>query len=74
MEGNTEVDITGLDALDDVRQECENRGVVLALVRVKHEIIEDLQRHGIADRIGPDRIYATLPTAVAAYAQWAADR
>ena len=71
MEGNTEVDITGLDALDDIRQECADRGIVLALVRVKHEVIEDLVRHGVGTRVGADRIYATLPTAVAAYEAWA---
>lgn len=72
MEGNTEVDITGLDALEDVRQQCEKEGIVMALVRVKHEVIEMLDKHGIAERIGHDRIYPTLPTAVAAYETWAA--
>jgi high affinity sulfate transporter 1 len=74
MEGNTEVDITGLDALEDVRRDCAAQGIVLALVRVKHEVIERLDAHGIADRIGHDRIYPTLPTAVAAYEEWAAGR
>lgn len=73
MEGNTEVDITGLDALEDVRSHCERHGVVLALVRVKHEVLVMLDKHGIGERIGHDRIYATLPTAVEAYQQWAAD-
>ena len=70
MEGNTEVDITGLDALEDFRQHCQNAGAVLALVRVKHEVIEMLYRHGVGARIGQDRIYPTLPTAVAAYEEW----
>jgi MFS superfamily sulfate permease-like transporter len=72
MEGNTEVDITGLDALEDFRQHCEHRGVELALVRVKHEVIEMLDKHGIGARIGQDRIFPTLPTAVAAYLEWVA--
>jgi SulP family sulfate permease len=72
MEGNTEVDITGLDALDEIRQYCEHLGAVLALVRVKREILDDLDRHGVGQRIGQERIFATLPTAVAAYAAWAA--
>jgi MFS superfamily sulfate permease-like transporter len=71
MEGNTEVDITGLDALADLYEHCQHVGVVLALVRVKHEVIEMLDRHGIGTRIGHDRIYPTLPTAVAAYEEWA---
>jgi len=70
MEGNTEVDITGLDALEDFRQHCEHVGAELALVRVKHEVIEMLDKHGIGARIGRDRIFPTLPTAVAAYQDW----
>lgn len=70
MEGNTEVDITGLDALEDFRQHCEHVGAELALVRVKHEVIEMLDRHGIRERIGHERIFPTLPTAVAAYEEW----
>ncbi|MBK9739207.1 MAG: sulfate permease [Actinobacteria bacterium] len=72
MEGNTEVDITGLDALEDVRSECEADGIVLALVRVKSELLEHLVRHGVAGRIGSEHIYSTLPTAVAAYEAWVA--
>ena len=29
-----------------------------------------LDRHGVGERIGDDRIFATLPTAVAAYQDW----
>lgn len=72
MEGNTEVDITGLDGLEEVRARCERLGIVMALVRVKHELLDDLARHGVAGRIGLDRIYPTLPTAVAAYLEWEA--
>ncbi len=72
MEGNTEVDITGLDALEDVRSSCAAEGVVLALVRVKHDVLDDLSSHGVAERIGYGHIYATLPTAVAAYKEWLA--
>ena len=36
------------------------------------ELLDDLTRHGVADRIGLDRIYPTLPTAVAAYLEWEA--
>ena len=70
MEGNTEVDVTGLDALEDFRQHCGHVGAELALVRVKHELREMLDRHGVGEQIGDDRIFATLPTAVAAYQDW----
>lgn len=71
MEGNTEVDITGLDGLDEVREWCERENVVLALVRVKRELLTALVRHGVAGRIGLGRIYPTMPTAVEAYQVWA---
>ena len=70
MEGNTEIDITGADALDEVRRQCEARGVVLALVRVKSELADLLRAHGVAERIGERRIYPTLPVAVDAYEDW----
>jgi hypothetical protein len=41
-------------------------------VRVKHEVQEMLDKHGIGQEIGPDRTFPTLPTAVAAYEEWAA--
>ena len=44
--------------------------IVIALVRVKRDLLEALVKHGVAERIGLDRIYPTLPTAVAAYEQW----
>jgi hypothetical protein len=47
---------------------------VLALVRVKHDVIEALMVHGVGERIGAEHIYPTLPTAVAAYAAWSAEQ
>ncbi len=71
MEGNTDTDISGADALDEVRRLSEVRGVQLALVRVKSELAELLRAHGVGERIGERRIYPTLPVAVAAYEDWA---
>jgi high affinity sulfate transporter 1 len=73
-EANVQVDITSMDALDELRRHLERRGIVFALARVKHELYVDLERAGFTERIGPDRVYATLPTAVEAYAQWYAQR
>ncbi|MBV1851236.1 SulP family inorganic anion transporter [Catellatospora tritici] len=66
-EAIVEVDITALEALDALRQELERRGVTLALARVKQDLMDDLVAFGIADSIGRDRLYPTLPTAVAAF-------
>ncbi|MDI1461147.1 sulfate permease [Catellatospora sp. KI3] len=66
-EAIVEVDITALEALDALRQELERRGVTLALARVKQDLMEELVAFGIADTIGRDRLYPTLPTAVDAF-------
>lgn len=72
MEANTEVDITGIDALEQVRQHCVRHDIVLALVRVKRETITMLERYGFTELLGADRIYPTLPTAYEAYEEWTA--
>lgn len=73
MEANVEVDLTALDALEDLREELASSGTTLALTRVKQDLRVDLDRYGLSERIGPERIYPTLPTAVAAYsAEYAA--
>ncbi|MFI7413405.1 SulP family inorganic anion transporter [Streptomyces sp. NPDC049627] len=69
-EANVEVDITALDAVDDLRRELGRRGIVFALARVKQDLMDDLQAYGLADSVGRERIFPTLPTAVAAYRTW----
>ena len=71
MEGNTEVDITGLDALEDSVQHCEAcRRRARPRAGQARGASKLLDRHGVGKRIGDDRIFATLPTAVAAYEEW----
>jgi sulfate permease, SulP family len=69
VEAIIEVDITGLDAAERLRQELHRRGIVLAMARVKQDLLDDLEAYGLADRIGRSRLFPTLPTAVAAYMQ-----
>ncbi|MEV4538753.1 sulfate permease [Asanoa sp. NPDC049518] len=73
-EANVEVDITALDAMDRLRRELEARDIVFALARVKQDLLDDLTTYGMADRVGPDRIFPTLPTAVNAYQHWRTER
>jgi MFS superfamily sulfate permease-like transporter len=70
-EANVEVDYTALEAVEAVRAELASRGVVVALARVKQDLLDDLQAFGLAQKISPQRIFPTLPTAVAAYREWA---
>jgi SulP family sulfate permease len=73
VEANVEVDITGLDALDDLRIELARRGIVFALARVKQDLLAALDAYGLTAAVGSDRIFPTLPTAVAAYQEWRRD-
>ena len=72
-EANISVDITAVDALDDLREELAHHGVVLALARVKQDLRDVLDAAGFLERLGPDRVFYTLPTAVDAYLAWHKD-
>jgi high affinity sulfate transporter 1 len=67
FEANVQVDLTSVDALGELLDELEERGIKLALARVKHDMHEQLDQAGLIDRIGEDHIFDTLPTAVVAY-------
>ena len=73
-EANVQVDVTSVDALDELRRRLEAQDIMFALARVKHELYDDLERAGFTQRLGPGRVYPTLPTAVEAYAQWCAEQ
>jgi len=66
-EANVEVDLTALDALDQLRDELSRRGIVFAMARVKQDLRESLAAAGLLARMGEDRIFMTLPTAVEAF-------
>jgi sulfate permease, SulP family len=66
-EAIVEIDITAIDALESLRAELERRGIVLALARVKQDLRDDLEAADFVDRLGPARIFLTLPTAVEAF-------
>ncbi|MGY0390485.1 SulP family inorganic anion transporter [Nocardioides sp. WG-D5] len=67
VEANVEVDITAVDALESLRRALAERGVVLAIARIKQDLRDSLAPSGILDRIGEERLFPTLPTAVEAY-------
>ncbi|GAA1227568.1 SulP family inorganic anion transporter [Kitasatospora nipponensis] len=70
-EANVEVDITALDSVEALRAELAERGIVFALARVKQDLRDDLDAYGLTGSVGDDRIFPTLPSAVAAYRTWA---
>ncbi len=70
VEANIEIDVTGYDALTSLRAELTGRGIVFALARLKQDLRDQLARTSFLADVGEDRIFATLPTAVAAYHEW----
>ena len=73
-EANVEIDITAADALKQLRQEVDSRGIVFAMARVKQDLRTDLVRAGLVETVGAELIFPTLPTAVAAYLDAYAER
>ena len=50
-EANTEIDLTTVDALEEVRKTLAERGIVFALPRVRFEVHEILASTGFIDRV-----------------------
>ena len=73
-EANVEVDMTAIEALEQLRRECRRRGIVFAMARVKQDLRDALTAAGVTDHIGLENLYMTLPTAVEAYRTWAASQ
>jgi high affinity sulfate transporter 1 len=74
VEANVEVDFTALEALDAVREAIVRQGAVFALARVKQDLLARLRSFGLADKIGEERLFPTLPAAVQAYQEWAREQ
>jgi high affinity sulfate transporter 1 len=71
-ESNVEIDSTAVEVLEQVRHALQQRGIEMALARVKQDLAVPLTRAGFLQRLGPDRVFPTLPTAVEAYRAWVA--
>ena len=67
MEANVELDSTALSTLEDLHDALDEQGTELWLARVKRDVLIPMVKHGVAEVIGKDNMYPTLPTAVADY-------
>ena len=65
-----DIDITAVDALEDLRKELSERDIVFAMAHTKMELRADLERVGLVQRIGEDRFFPTLHTAVQGFRRW----
>ena len=72
-EANINLDLTAADALEELRARLADRGIVFATTHLRTELRTTLARTGWVERVGADHLFATLPTAVAAYEHWLRD-
>lgn len=66
-EANVDPDLTAVDALEQLRADLTARGIVFAMARVKQDLLDDLVASGFYEKVGANRIFPTLPTAVQAF-------
>jgi MFS superfamily sulfate permease-like transporter len=66
-EAIVEIDITAADMLLELQEELAGQGIVFAMARVKQDLFAQLVKAGVVERIGPQRFFPTLPTAIAAF-------
>jgi high affinity sulfate transporter 1 len=59
-----DLDVTTTDMLDQLLTDLEDRGVELALAKAKSSVRDRLDRTGLTERIGPDRIHLSMVAAV----------
>jgi MFS superfamily sulfate permease-like transporter len=67
MEGVNFIDVEGADTLNEIAESGKTRHIDFRLVRVKPQVLEILQREGVYDLIGPERIHDNISEAVEAY-------
>jgi high affinity sulfate transporter 1 len=66
MEGMNIIDLEGSDALHGVSKELGSLGIDLVLARTKVGIVDRLDRHGVLDTLGHDRLFDYVHEAVEA--------
>ncbi|MEB3263338.1 MAG: sulfate permease [Synechococcus sp.] len=66
-EAIVDIDSTAVAALEALQQELEARGITLAIARAKQDLLLQLQKTELLERIGPERLYPTLGSARAAF-------
>jgi len=62
-----DVDFTGGETLVELAAQLKQRDVAFAFAAVDDGVLTELERFGLVDAIGKDRIFATLDDAVATF-------
>lgn len=63
----TDIDTTGAEVLGELLDDLRAEDVELAFAELKGPVKDRLRRYGLYDRIGDDRFFPTLGTAIDAY-------
>ncbi len=63
-----DIDYSGSETLGAVREELASQGVTLVMADVDEKVREELDAYGLTEKIGEERLFATIPQAVSAYA------
>lgn len=66
-EAITDLDSTAAEMLDHLRQDLASKGIALVIARAKHPLRSRMRRLGLFDKIGAERFYASIRSAVAAF-------
>ena len=64
LEGIGSIDTTAVDHLGLLLDELDELGIDVALARANERVIDVLDRAGLLERIGPDRVFPTINAAV----------
>ncbi|HYK35886.1 SulP family inorganic anion transporter [Alloacidobacterium sp.] len=67
LETTPEIDVTSLEMLEQLRTELRESNIVLYLARVTDRVHDLLDRSGFTDRLGKDRIFPGVDSAVNAF-------
>ena len=68
MEASVEVDLTACDMLGELHASLAERGIRLAMARVKNDLARYLDRAGLVEALGGNYLFPTLPKAIRAFA------
>jgi high affinity sulfate transporter 1 len=61
------IDFTGVDAIEQIREELAAQGITLAIARARGLFLGGLQRSGLAERIGAEHLFPSVRSGVQAF-------
>ncbi len=64
MRGVPSIDLSGIQALLELREELEADGVTVMLTSVQPKVLEDLKRGGFIDKVGEEHVFESAEYAI----------